>query len=348
MNYSLDSKTTFSIIIPARNEEENIDKCLSSIFNNNYPADLYEVIVIDDDSNDNTAAVVQQFQSQHKQLRLLHINDLLNGEKINSYKKKAIESAIHVANSNYIVTTDADCIVSENWLSNFDNYIQQTGKKFIAAPVSFIDNDTFLGRFQCLDFLSLQGITAASVSAGFHSMCNGANLCYEKDVFFKVNGFSGIDQLASGDDMLLMHKIQQQFPDAIGYIYLKSAIVQTLPMLTWKTFINQRIRWASKATNYNDIRITLVLWLVYILNVLLLATLVLAFFHPFDFIYWFALLFLKTIVELLFMQKVATFYEQESLLKWFAVMQPLHILYTVVAGLLGKFGKYQWKGRKVK
>ncbi|MGF7232337.1 glycosyltransferase [Arachidicoccus sp.] len=344
---NLTPQVFFSVIIPARNEEANIRACILSILENFYPKKLLEIIVIDDFSTDKTVEIILQLQTQYPQLKLLRLKDLLSNGKINSYKKKALTIAIEKAMGDWVITTDADCIIPINWLSNFDNYIQQNDKKFIAAPVVFVDKKTFLSRFQCLDFLSLQGITAASVSAGVHSMCNGANLCYKKDIFFEVGGFSGIDNLASGDDMLLMHKIQKRLPDSIGYLYAKGSIVQTLPMPTWKTFINQRIRWASKASSYDDKKIMVVLWLVYLLNVFLLALLLIAFFYPILFLSWLILVAVKMGVELLFMKEISGFYQQKSLLKWFPLMQPLHIAYTVIAGFWGKFGKYSWKDRNV-
>jgi cellulose synthase/poly-beta-1,6-N-acetylglucosamine synthase-like glycosyltransferase len=230
----------------------------------------------------------------------------------------------------------------------FDNYIRQTQKKFIAAPVAFMDEHSFLSRFQCLDFLSLQGITAASVSAGIHNMCNGANLCYTKQIFLDVRGFEGIDRLASGDDMLLMNKVKQQFPSASGYLYSPRAIVLTQPMPTWKAFIHQRIRWASKSAHYRDARITAVLGGVYLTNLFLLLSLVCALFQPVYLLYWLGLVIVKTLVELLLMQPTAAFFKQEKLLKWFPLMQPAHMMYIVTAGFLGMFGKYRWKGRTVK
>lgn len=339
--------SSFSIIIPARNEEDNIGRCLSSVFKNHYPEHLYEIIVINDESTDKTEAIISAFQQQHSNLRLLQMQDLLQGEKINAYKKKAIEAAVSAAAGDWIVTTDADCIVPENWLGNFDNYARRSGKKFIAAPVAFVDDKTFLGRFQCLDFLSLQGITAASVSAGFHSMCNGANLCYEKALFHEVKGFENISHIASGDDMLLMHKVQQRNAEDIGYLYTPQSIVHTQPMKTWKAFINQRIRWASKAGDYTDWKIKAVLWLVYLLNVCLAIAFIAALFRPAMLLCWLGLLLIKTITELFFMSKIAAFYDQRSLLKWFPAMQPLHIFYTISAGFLGRFGSYQWKERRV-
>jgi len=340
-------QTKFSIIVPARNEEKNIETCLRSILHNHYPKNLFEIIVADDSSEDRTAAIVRQLQEKYPQLKLLNMNELIH-EKINSHKKKAIEAAIHHAGGNWILTTDADCMVSENWLMNFDNYIRQTQKRFVAAPVAFTNKPNFLNRFQCLDFLSLQGITAASVSAGMHNMCNGANLGYEKQLFFDINGFDGIDQLASGDDMLLMNKVKQQFPDVIGYLYSQDAIVFTQPMPTWKSFINQRIRWASKSSHYHDARITAVLCGVYLTNLFLLISFAAALFQPIYLLYWLGFIIIKTLVEGLLMQPTASFFKQKNLLKWFPVMQPIHIIYMVVAGFLGMFGKYQWKGRMVK
>lgn len=339
--------STFSIIIPARNEEDNIGQCLSSIFSNNYPEHLYEVIVINDESTDRTEQIICSFQQQKPNIHLLQMRELLQGQKINAYKKKAIEAAVTTASGQWVITTDADCIVPTSWLANFNSYIQQSGKKFIAAPVAFVDDKTFLGRFQCLDFLGLQGITAASVSAGFHSMCNGANLCYEKALFHEVKGFENINHIASGDDMLLMHKVQQHNMDDIGYLYTPQNIVHTQPMKTWKAFINQRIRWASKASDYSDWKIKIVLWLVYLLNLFMTASFIAAVFHPVMLLYWLGLLFVKTITELFFMAKITAFYRQRPLLKWFPLMQPLHIFYTVSAGFLGRFGSYQWKERKV-
>jgi len=182
-----------------------LQNCLQSILQNNYPPSLFEIIVADDFSTDKTAEIVESFCKEYSNVKLLRMQDKIS-YKINSYKKKAIETGIAESSFEWIVTTDADCLVSSEWLSLLDAYIQKTHSLFVAAPVMFISTKSFLGIFQSLDFISLQGITAASVSAGIHSMCNGANLAYEKKTFYAVNGFAGIDNIASGDDMLLMQK----------------------------------------------------------------------------------------------------------------------------------------------
>ena len=340
--------THFSVIVPARNEENNIKQCLESILQQPYPRELFEVIIVNDHSTDETENIVLALQKQYSNLFLLNLKDHLTNKQLTAYKKKAIELAAIQCDGSWIVTTDADCIVTDNWLSNFDQYIQEREPVFVAAPVMFTNDHSFLSVFQLLDFLSLQGITAASVSAGYHSMCNGANICYRKDVFTEVGRFIGIDHIASGDDMLLMHKIKLKYPGKIGYLYSKESIVLTSPMGTWKDFFNQRIRWASKASSYQDKGIYWILLLVYLLNAALFVLLVSSPFIHHGIINWLILVGIKTLVELSFMLPVARFYGQIKALFWFPLMQPFHIFYTVVAGWLGKFGTYQWKGRTVK
>lgn len=333
----------FTILIPARNEEQTIAACLQSIQQLNYPKGLTEVIVIDDFSEDATAAVVENFTN----VKLIELKDVVK-EQINSYKKKAIETGIEQARGTYIITTDADCTVPKNWLRNFAWMIQQHQSEFIAAPVAIKEESSFIKLFQSLDFLSLQGITAASVGAGFHSMCNGANLCYSKKAFAAVDGFKEVDHIASGDDMLLMYKIQRLFPKLVHHCYSSESIVLTNPVETAKDFFRQRIRWASKADQYKDKRIFWVLLLVYLLNFFLLTLLIAGFFKTELWILLVASLFVKTIVELIFLIPVVRFFKKQLLLMWFPLMQPFHIVYTVIAGWLGKFSNYSWKGREVK
>ena len=347
MAHTITPVTSFSIIIPARNEAAGIEECIRSILSNNYPSSLMELIVVDDHSTDNTVQIVEQLQQKFFNLKLIHLKDHLEGNTFNAYKKKAIEVAISKSKGNWIITTDADCYAQAQWLQLFDAYIQEQHPVMVAGPVMFTHKKGVLSLFQLLDFLSLQGITAAAVSAGYHTMCNGANLVYRKDVFYEVDQFRGIDDLASGDDMLLMYKMKQKYPGKIGYLFHQGAIVTTAPMYNWAAFINQRIRWASKASRYDDKSVFRILALVYAVNFLLLMLLPVNLFFAGEIAHWLTLMLIKTVVELTFMRSVARFYGQTNVLLFFPFMQPLHLLYTVVAGWLGKFGTYRWKGRKV-
>jgi cellulose synthase/poly-beta-1,6-N-acetylglucosamine synthase-like glycosyltransferase len=342
--FGLEASTTVTVIVPARNEENNIGNCIQSILHQSYPAHLLEIIVIDDASTDNTASIVHAFTKKNPLLRLITLQPTEAGK---SHKKRAVEKAIQLAAGTLIVCTDADCIHPKKWIETIAFSYEKNGNVFIAAPVMYHTQKTVCSIFQTLDFLSLQGITGASVHKRFHTMCNGANIGYSRPAFFEVNGFEGIDALPTGDDMLLMHKIYKKHPTKIIWIKSKDALVLTDAAPNWKAFFNQRIRWASKAAFFDDKRIFYVLLLVYLLNVSLLLTGILSFFSLYAFKALLILLAVKTIIELWFMIPVAKFFNKQKWLWYFPLMQPLHIIYTVIAGWLGRFGKYEWKGRVV-
>jgi cellulose synthase/poly-beta-1,6-N-acetylglucosamine synthase-like glycosyltransferase len=378
--FNFQPSTSLSIIIPARNEEANIENCLQSILQNNYPTTLFEIIVVDDHSEDNTANIAKKYEQQN--VKLISLKDFV-ADTINSYKKKAIEVAIARASGTLIITTDADCIVPNTWLQTIAKFYEEKKPAFIAAPVLIDTSYSSLAHthkenakgsdlghpstrsgegkgvriFQSLDFMTLQGITAAVVHKKQMTMCNGANMAYERAAFYEVGGFAGIDNIASGDDMLLMHKIYKQYPYRVLFLKSKEAVVKTAPVNTIKQFFNQRIRWASKADKYDDKRILPVLILVYFFNCLMLALPIIALFNNAQYSMfnvqcsilglWLWMLLFKIVVELFFLFPVASFFEKKSILWFFPLLQPFHICYTIIAGWLGKFGKYTWKERKV-
>lgn len=341
-----------SVIIAARNEEKNIGKCIQSLIRQTYPQHKFEVLITNDHSTDKTVEIIQSLKTDN--IRILHLEDFIENRELNSYKKKSIETALQFSKGELIITTDADCIVAEKWIETMVAFYKEKDTVFIAAPVLLTSSSgkkiggKLLAIFQNLDFMTLQGITGASVSKKFHSMCNGANLAYKKEVFYEVNGFEGIDEIASGDDMLLMHKIQEIYPDRIGFLKSPNVIVHTSPEKTLSGFFNQRIRWASKADKYTDKKITFVLLLVYLLNAWIFILGISSLFFENVFYLFIISILLKTIAELYFLFPVADFFKRRKLLWWFIPAQPLHIIYTLIAGWLGKFGNYKWKGRKVK
>jgi cellulose synthase/poly-beta-1,6-N-acetylglucosamine synthase-like glycosyltransferase len=342
-----------SIIIAARNEEKNIGACIQSIIDQSYPPNKFEILVTDDHSTDGTVSIIQSFKKEN--IHVFHLADYLENRVLNSYKKKSIETALRFAKGEIIVTTDADCVAPKKWVETLVDFYKEKNAAFVALLVTFRNpllNDSFLKKFfkifQSLDFMTLQGTTGASVHKKFLNMCNGANLAYEKKAFYDVNGFDGIDRIASGDDMLLMHKIQQKYPDRIFFLKSKDIIVETKPVQTIKEFMNQRIRWASKTNKYTDKKIIAVLMLVYLLNAWIFILGISSFFFAKAFFLFLISIVIKIVVELFFLFPVAGFFDKKKLLWWFIPAQPFHILYTLIAGWLGIFGSYQWKGRKVK
>lgn len=342
-------KIFISVIVPARNEEKNIIALLETLKKQSYPSGLFEVLVIDDFSTDKTAELVSNYQVEN--IKLISLRDFVAENTINSYKKKAIEVGIESSRGELIVTTDADCLVNKNWLLTIASFYDKYKPEMIVMPVSIIHTSSFISLFQTIDFMCLQGITAATVNNNFNGMCNGANLAYTKKGFNEVDGFKDINHIASGDDMMLMHKIAQKNKSAIKYLKSDHVIVETQPVNRLSEFINQRIRWASKADKYQDKTLFPVLLLVYLVNLVLLMQIVAFIFIPLTTKYFtaFCLLMIgKVFFEYYFLYPVAQFFKKQNTLWVFPLLQPLHIVYTIAVGGLGKFGSYQWKGRKVK
>lgn len=335
-----ENKPAVTIVIPARNEAANIKACMDALLMQSYPHSLTEIIVVDDASEDDTADIVKTFP-----VKLIR-NTPAPGTI--AFKKQAIAAGIAEAAGELILTTDADCMPAKDWVKTMVNTMQTQRAYMVTGPVKMIPGHRFLSVFQSLDYAILQGITAASVGSGIHDMSSGANLAYIKSFYHEVGGFIGIDDIASGDDMLLMQKFSARYPGRIGYAFSEDAIVSTKTEPTWKLFLQQRIRWASKATRYKDPMLFRILLLVYLVNFWIVALLVTGIWSPRFFYFGVILMILKLLIEWPFVDRVLHFFSLSSLLRWFPLAQPLHLLYTVVSGLFGQAGGYRWKGRNVK
>lgn len=336
-----------SVIIPARNEEKNIGQLLDSILTQDYEKSLLQIIVIDDNSEDETARIVKTYED--KGVQLFNLKELLpDYEQQNAYKKRAIEQAVIKASGELIVTTDADCVVPQTWISAIVSLYVEKKPRLITGPVSFSYNTTLFQKFQALDFISMIGITAASIQKGMFNLANGANLAYEKKAFLEVNGYSDIDQKASGDDMFLIYKIASKYKNEVAFLKNKDAIVTTRPNETLKEFVDQRFRWTSKSFSYQDKRITAILAGVYLYNLLILICFFAALFGLMEWKTWFNVLFSKMAVDYIFLRKVSVFFGQRNLLRIFLISEVLHVFYIVIIGSLGNFIKSQWKGRTIK
>lgn len=347
---SQDPTSFVSVIIALRNESKNVNRLLDCLSAQRFPSHQVEYILVDDFSDDDTADRIRAYKGRAaRQIVFISLQEEFGSENnIRSHKKKAIETGINKSRGSIIVTTDADCCFGPDWLFMLISYFEQKQAHFVAAPVKISPVQDFLGIFQALDFMSLQGITGAVVSTNKMTMCNGANLAYSKKAFLEVNGFEGIDDIPSGDDMLLMYKIYRRYPENVFYLKDPAVIVDTGAETSWKGFFQQRIRWASKATHYDDKRIFYVLLLVYFVNLCFFVLAISAFFKA-SFAFFLMLLFVaKLLIEFPFVNAVSIFFGQQSLMKYFMLLQPLHILYTLVAGWLGRFGSFEWKGRTIR
>ena len=335
--------TIVSIIVAARNEEAIISYTIEDLLKQSYPERLTEIIIIDDHSTDNTAGIVSSYAEQG--VKLISLNE---SSALNSYKKKAIQTAIGECKGDLIVTTDADCRMGTEWLTTIVAYYEQNDFKMISSPVGYFEEKSFFERAQALEFLYLIGLGASTIGNEQPSTCNGANLAYEKKAFYEVGGFTGIDDLASGDDELLLHKMAARYGNKIGFLKNKAAIVYTHAKSTLAEFIQQRKRWASKSTRYKNKGIIVLGVTVWVFNVSIILNLLAGIFIFALFKVALAQLVIKIAFEFLFLLGVTKFAGRQKLLTLLPILNIMHILYIVYIGIAGNSGKYNWKGRMVR
>ena len=326
-------KTSFSIVVPFRNEAENLPKLLHTISLLDYPKDLFEVILVDDESDDNYTITNCEFS----------VSVIMNIRKSNSPKKDAIETAIDVAKHDWIITTDADCLVQKNWLATIDAYIQNEEKRIVAAGVCYLPQKGFLHAFQNLDFMSLQGATIGSFGLDKPFMCNGANFAYEKKFFLELNGFEGNSNMASGDDVFLLQKAVLKDKNVVGFCLNNESVVATHSENSWNDLFQQRMRWAAKSTGYSSWFGKLTALIVFSTNVTWIAVFVLWLLGNLN-QNWFALFVaLKFIVDLVLLQKTASFFRTK--LQWLFLASLLYPFFSSAVAVYSLFGKFTWKGR---
>jgi cellulose synthase/poly-beta-1,6-N-acetylglucosamine synthase-like glycosyltransferase len=257
-------KTLFSIIIPFRNEAENLPYLIKTIADLNYPPKLFEIIFVDDDSEDSSIKIITT-ESTFQNYTIIK-----NNRKSNSPKKDAITEAISISKFNWIITTDADCVLPKNWLLNFNQFIKENNPNMVAGPVGYKKKKGLINSYQQYDNFSLQTVTIGGFGIKTPLMCNGANLAYRKNVFQDVSGFSGNESVASGDDIFLMEKFKKIDKNGIQFIKNKGSIVLTSGENSWKDIISQRIRWASKTSKQSNIITQLIGLVVFLTNFFIL------------------------------------------------------------------------------
>lgn len=341
-NQFLNKKNTIAtIIVVARNEAENITKLLQSIEKQTYTNELYEVILVDDNSSDNTLELANQFKN--KSLLQLNILRLPEIENQLSRKKAAITWAISQAKGSLILCTDGDCVVPSQWIENFVKTYESTGCKFISGPVTFFET-SFFSKLQIVEFASLIGTGGASIQLNRPNMCNGANLAYDKASFWEVNGFKGYENMASGDDEFLMHKMAEKYPGKVVFLKDSQVIVKTNAQASLTDFVNQRKRWASKWNKYSNIKTTVLAVFIFLTNFLFIISFLLATVSTLSKLIL-AVLFLKIFTEILFIGLILRFLNYKKLIFLIPIVQLFYPFYVVFIALISYQNTFVWKGR---
>jgi cellulose synthase/poly-beta-1,6-N-acetylglucosamine synthase-like glycosyltransferase len=332
----LPPKNSFTIIVPFRNEAENMPVLLESFSKLNYPADLFEVMLVDDESE-------KVFSVQSKTVFSLQI--VKNIRTSNSPKKDAITTAMQLVKTDWVITTDADCVVPENWLLSLDNFIQLNPISMIAGAVTYNCQNSFLHHFQQLDLASLQGATIGSFGIKNGFICNGANFAYTKSFFQELNGFDGNNNIASGDDVFLLQKALSQYPEKVAYLKSKDFIVTTKPVNDWKSLFYQRVRWASKTTSYQIAFGKRLGVLVFLMNLSFVYAFVLMLFGFFPWFFLGLLFVIKFVIDTVLIKRTNNFLTTNKI-RYLFLSSLWYPFFSTAVALYSLFGKYEWKGRR--
>ncbi len=336
------TKLSFSIIIAFRDEAENLPTLLASLVALAYPKNFFEILLVNDASSDDSVAIVRNFAAEYSDINVRVFN---NDRRTNAPKKDAINTAIRQSNFDWIVTTDADCQVPKNWLQVYNAFIMTNKSVFVAGLVKYKLQNGFLHQFQRIDWMSLTGVTIGSFGWNKPLMCSGANLAYSKKAFFKVNAFEGNEHIASGDDVFLMQKIKEAYPNRVSFVNASDASVQTKSLDSWRGLYQQRMRWAVKTSSIPNHHIKWVGLVVFTMNILLLLVLLIAFFNWNYFRFFFALFLVKVLFDSLLIKRVSIILHQQLALKTWLLSSLYYPLFSTLVIVKGLFTNYKWKGR---
>ena len=332
--FSFNEKNTVkvSVLIAARNEEKNIGNLLKSLYNQSFPKELFEVIIVDDHSEDKTIEIVDTFINKNKGIDI----KILRAE--NTGKKAAISQALHKAENELIMVTDADCSLNSIWIESVVSFYQNKKCKMILAPVLLSPAETFFEKIQVLEHLSLIGSTAGSAAIGFPVMCNGANMAYERTAALETEKMRKDFNIPSGDDMFLLEQFVKNYGhENVKFLLSKSAIVRTKTCKNISEFFRQRRRWVSKTKSYTSWKIISTALVVLFFNLSIISLFLSAFFIPALWSLYILLTLLKFLVDLPLLKNITTFMNQEKLLKWALPLEfiyPFYVVFTAISGIL--------------
>ena len=331
--------TSVSVIIAAFNEERNVEKCVRSILSCDYPHELLEVIVVNNNSTDNTLEILRTIKDPR-----LKITTQVEGNK-----KESIEQGISISKNKFLLFTDSDCIVKKDWIKSMIYFHQVQNVDCVLGPLEIDKYNNLLTRFQAFDMLAMMGITSGGLKKEINYLSNGANFGYTQNIYHKLKEIPR-KEYASGDDVMTLHAFVKLGKSKIVFQKHSGAIVSTLAQQTWRELVQQRIRWASKAKSYvrkEDVYINVFIF-IFCLSIVF-NFLMTPFTGGLSFFIGMFQLFIKGVIDYAFLTQINTFFKKKHLLRFFLTSFLVHLVYILFTGMTSILGlKYDWKGKRLK
>ncbi len=334
------NENSFSVIIPVRNESKNIKNLLYYLENQSFSHENFEVIVVNDFSEDQTEAIVHEHINSSKlSIKLMHLTD-----REKQGKKHALTLGVKEATYPFIITTDADCFMKPDWLRSY-NELVDSNTNMVAGPVGIVGEGIF-SRFQQAEFSGLIGFGAVTISRNSPAMCSGANLGFRKSVFEEVKGYEDNLFTPSGDDEFMLHSVMSKYPNSVKFLKDEKAVVETPAQETWSALQNQRTRWTSKWKHNRNgkIKVFAILFFIdYLLSFLMIIGLLVG---QIPSLFVICVILLRFIVDYNYLRKVNAFLEGKSIFFAVLFLQILYPIHVLLMGVSSIFGNYTWKGRR--
>ena len=332
-----------SIIIVARNEAEHLPKLFEDLNGLNYPAEQLDIWLVDDHSEDDTAQLAKSAG-----LNVIRLSEMTPPSADVSFKKWGLTEAIHRCQGELILTTDADCRIPPGWAERMTAQFSEDEVFAVAGPVVMKTGNGLLGHFQQQDMLGMQLVTGGGLAYRWPLLANGANLAFRKSAFQAVDGYTGIDHLPTGDDILLLLKINDQFPGTLRYCAEREAVVQTQPAPNFSAFWQQRLRWVSKVRKMGHPATKVLMGTGWLFNAGGLAWIIAAIASGGYWWYGLPLLGAKMVVEAVAIGMAGQKLGQQIHWGWYPVVALSYLPYVALVGILGNFMPYRWKGRTIR
>ncbi len=332
----------FSIILSARNEAENIEECIRQVIKQDYPIENFELIIIDDFSDDTTYDIADSI------LKTSSLNYQLIKQTRHHGKKQNLALAIEKAKGPIIITTDADVSFrSINWLKSISAYFKKFGPDMLIMPVDFETQTGLLPRFQILENFALTAISAGYTGIRKPFMCNGANLAFKKNAYLKTNGYQSHLTISSGDDVLFLEDLKKFPGSSIHYFISRDLIVKTKTQTKVYDFLSQRLRWAYKA-KYNSNLLNIISGIIILsANLLFLALLVAIIKKSVIMPYLSIFVIAKVVFDFLLLFLAADFLGRIKYIWWLIPFEFIYWIYALFVGTASLFVKPYWKGKKI-
>ncbi len=327
-----------SILVAAKNEENVIITLLKSFINQTYSKDMFEIILIDDHSTDNTHKLAEDFIIEHNKLNIKLLTATGQG------KKAAISQALHSASNDLIMVTDADCDLPETWIESFVARYKHQDVKMILGPVLLSPANNIFEKLQVIEHLSLIASTAGSASIKMPVMCNGANLAYERKAAIEVEIYSLDLNIVSGDDMFLLEQFLRHYgSNSVCFLLDKAAVVKTKTSPTISLFLKQRRRWVSKTKAYTNIKIIVTALTVFLFNLGIVSLSIMAIITPLLWLNFVMFVLLKFLIDFPILRYISNFMNQRSLIFWVLPLEFIYPYYVVITAISGLILKTRWK-----